>query len=462
MSNVMLIDPFCKNPKYESPNLKLGYCCSVLQQKGHQSTVFDFLIKDIEKIDNENKFDEIKSKFLDEIENSVIGNYQYVYINCEYGLLSTCIEIAMRLKGKCILIIGGTFINYLYEGNRMQSLLELDIFNYISLGDAENDIIHIVNRIDTFIIKKIGNTAFYKSSLIHDLDSIPFPLWSKFDLNKYDGKLYLIASKGCKYNKCTFCDEKLIWGNKFRCRKAEKIVSEIRHNIEQYKANEYFFWDASITSYHNTKELCNMLIELGINCSWTALARAEEITEDSAHLLKESGCHTIEIGIETLTDKTLKSMNKGVTVDTIKRAVKILKNAGIKVEGSFLIGYIGDSEYNIMHTINEAKKLQLDSYRWHNLSIPSDYLKKNSHILNKGWHSLDLNYPNQFLHKKIIDNPSGYFDMHIVSKMNQSIPEKYPDIVLGNLSIKKIHDLTRLAIKETVDISTTEGHNPYI
>jgi len=54
------------------------------------------------------------------------------------------------------------------------------------------------------------------------------------------------------------------------------------------------------------------------------------------------------------------------------------------------------------------------------------------------------------------------FDMHIVSKMGNSIPKTYPDVKIGNLTLKKIHDLTRKAIKETESLITEEGHNPYI
>ena len=64
--------------------------------------------------------------------------------------------------------------------------------------------------------------------------------------------------------------------------------------------------------------------------------------------------------------------------------------------------------------------------------------------------------------EKIIENVGGYFDMHIVSKMGDKIPSKYPDIKIGNLTLKEIHDLTRKAIKETEDLITEEGHNPYI
>ena len=47
---ILLIDPFCKNPKYESPNAKLGYTSAILEKKGYEREILDFLIIDIENV----------------------------------------------------------------------------------------------------------------------------------------------------------------------------------------------------------------------------------------------------------------------------------------------------------------------------------------------------------------------------------------------------------------------------
>jgi radical SAM superfamily enzyme YgiQ (UPF0313 family) len=335
----------------------------------------DFIINDFEKIKTEDEFELIRQTFFNEIENKVVGNYQFVYINCEYGLLNTCMQIARRLKNRCKVILGGRFINYLHAANRLMKTPNIDLFTYISLGDPEKDLVNIINNVDQYIISKECNTIFYNSGLISDLDKIQMPKWFAFDLDKYDGKLYLVASKGCKYNKCTFCDERLIWGDTFRIRKLDEIVREIQFNMKHYNISEFFFWDASIASYPYIRSLCHAIIDKNINCSWTALVRADEITDELARLMKNAGCHTIEVGIETLSEESHKLLNKGETIDTIKRSIEILKSNNIKVEGSFLIGYIGDCETNILYTIEEAKNLHLDAYRWHNFEFPSTYLK---------------------------------------------------------------------------------------
>lgn len=456
--NILLVDPFCKNPKYESPNAKLGYTSAILEEKGYDTKIIDFLISNIEEI-TEEEYLKMKEKFMNTLVSEAMS-YKYVYINCEYGLLKTCIEIAKLLKDN-IIIVGGTFTNYLYAAKQL-NVESLKDINYISLGDPEKDVLNIIEGKNNYIIEKTESTYLYNSGMIDKLDDVPYPNWSKYDLSKYDGKLYLVASKSCSYNKCKFCDERLIWGNRFRIRDYKKIVDEIKYDIEKYGINDFFFWDASITAYPYIKELCNMIIEENINCKWTALIRADEISDELAKLMKKAGCYSIEIGIESLNDKILDKMQKGEKVDTIIKAIDILKSNDIVVEGSFLIGYYEDTKDSIIKTIEKSKTLNIDFYRWHNLELAAEYLLQNPHIVDAKWEEVDLNYPNQLLSKKIINDVGGYFDMHIVSKMGKSIPEKYPDVKVGNLSLKEIHHLTRKAIEETEELVTEEGHNPYI
>ncbi|MCX8131461.1 MAG: radical SAM protein [Clostridia bacterium] len=458
----LLIDPFCKNPKYESPNMKLGYCSSVLEKNGIETYIMDFLVPDIDKLKKLEEFAKLKEHFFKEL-NDIKKDYTYVYINCEYGLLKSCIDIANTLDKSNIIILGGTFVNYLYYSKQIEKISdELNCFNYISLGDPENDLFNIVNKVDTYEVARYNNTILYNSGLVKNLDSLPYPAWNKYAIDKYDGNLYLVASKSCRYNKCNFCDEKLIWGNEFRYRNYKEIVKEIIYNINNYKINSFFFWDASLASYPYINELCNEIIENNIKCKWTALVRAAEINNELAALMRKAGCYSIEIGIETLNDEILELMNKGVTVAKIVEAISILKKNDIKVEGSFLIGHFDDNKENILNTIKKSKELRLDYYRWHNLELSASFLLNNPNIINERWNELDLNYPNQFLHEIIGDHLCGYLDMHIVSKMGKNYPEKYPDFKIGNLTIQEIHDLTRKAIEGTEEIASIEGHNPYI
>ena len=452
MKRVLFIDPFCKNPKYESPNIKLAYGCSVVEKNGCESEIMDFIIPNIENL-SENEFLDLKKDFYDRIYEKAEG-VNFVYLNCEYGILKSCIEIAIRIKGKCKIIIGGTYINYLYEGKVLdENTEEIQVFDYISLGDIEKDLPYIINQ--------EPHDLFINAGMVDNLDDLPFPMWNKFDLSKYDGKLYLVASKGCSYNGCKFCDERLIWGKKYRYRDPEKVFNEIQHNINTYGINEFFFWDASIAAYPEIQRLCKLISENNVDCCWTALSRVDELDDDLIETMKRSGCKSIEIGIESLNDNTLNELNKGITVGEIKDAVRKLKAHGLIVEGSFLIGYPNESEEEIKNTIKIACELDIDFYRWHNFQPYALFLRRNSGENKKPWIEADLNYPNQLLYK-YVSNEVELLDMHMVSKLNGNKISKFPNVKYGNFYIEDIHRLCQLAIDESANKMTVEGHNPYI
>ena len=89
---VLLIDPFCKNPKYESPNAKLGYSAAILENAGYDTKILDFIISDIDDIIELEIYEKMRKEFYSKIEKEK-DNYKYIYINCEYGLLKTAREI---------------------------------------------------------------------------------------------------------------------------------------------------------------------------------------------------------------------------------------------------------------------------------------------------------------------------------------------------------------------------------
>lgn len=460
MCKVLLIDPFCKNPKYESPNIKLAYIGGILEKNGIEVTVKDFLLKEIEDIRNVEDYKYKRQKFFDELSKLSIDT-DIVYINCEYGLLKTCVEISEKLSEKCKVIVGGTFINYLYTSRELIKCKRLP-FDYISIGEPEVDVINICQKRNIYAKEYIGKALVFCSKMNNNLDALPFPRWDMFDLSKYDGGLYLLASKSCKYNRCYFCDERLIWGNSFRYRTVENIIAEIEQDVKKYNVNSFFFWDASILSYPFLEKLCEQIIEKKLKISWTALVRADEVNERIVELMKKAGCVSIEIGIESLNEYMLKKVNKGEKIEDIIRAIEILKKYEIIIEGSFVVGFPGETVESARTTIKEAIKLGLDYYRWHNFQVPVRFYLENNILFEGVWEELDLNYPNQFLHKVIENNIGGYMDMHIVSKMGNNRPTNYPDITVGNLTIKQIHDLTFEAIKESEKIMLREGHNPYI
>ena len=86
--------------------------------------------------------------------------------------------------------------------------------------------------------------------------------------------------------------------------------------------------------------------------------------------MKEAGCYVISLGIESGSQEMLNRLRKGITIEQIKKAVRLCKKYGIRTRGYFIIGSPGETKETISQTINLAKELNLDYFM---LSILTPY-----------------------------------------------------------------------------------------
>ena len=106
--------------------------------------------------------------------------------------------------------------------------------------------------------------------------------------------------------------------------------------------------------------------------------------------MKKAGCWILFLGIESGSQKILDAIGKRITIEQAKEAVKIIKDAGIQVLGSFIIGFIQDTKETIKETIKFAKSLNLD-YAEFSILTPYpgtpiyEYVEKNNLLLTKDW-----------------------------------------------------------------------------
>jgi len=75
--------------------------------------------------------------------------------------------------------------------------------------------------------------------------------------------------------------------------------------------------------------------------------------------MKKAGCHTIELGLESGSDRLLGEMGKGFTVAEAVEAVDFCVNAGIRVNAIFMLGYPGETLEDIESSVDLALKLPL-------------------------------------------------------------------------------------------------------
>lgn len=190
------------------------------------------------------------------------------------------------------------------------------------------------------------------------LDELPMPARDLVDIHAYTrtvaGKkaTSVVTSRGCPFN-CAFCC-KDVFGSKVRLFSIERVVKEIKSIIKNYGIGAFIFYDDTLTlNKKRLKELCEALKPLDIVFRCNGNAR----TKCDYQLLYEAGCREICFGIESGSQEILNFINKQVTVEQNRIAIRDAQRAGILVKAFLMIGNPGESVYTVEQTkkfINEA------------------------------------------------------------------------------------------------------------
>jgi radical SAM superfamily enzyme YgiQ (UPF0313 family) len=252
--------------------------------------------------------------------------------------LSECPEIDVIVRG---------------EGEvTMEKLLE----EYAGNNDFAN-VPGITYRLDGSI-ERNADAPFIK-----DLDSLPYPAYDLLDLPKYFvGRrrvATMITSRGCPYN-CIFCSSSRIVGKSWRGRTPDNVVGEVKLLEEEYGVQEIEFLDDLFTfDCDRVRKICELLQENHSNVKWTCSTRADILARhpEMVGWLKSGGCNTTYIGAESGSQRVLNIIRKGISIDQVKKSVELVKNAGIHLVLSFVLGIPHETPREMYATIRMACKL---------------------------------------------------------------------------------------------------------
>ncbi|MBA7527269.1 tRNA-2-methylthio-N(6)-dimethylallyladenosine synthase [subsurface metagenome] len=123
----------------------------------------------------------------------------------------------------------------------------------------------------------------------------------------------------------------------------------------------YFLWadDEAIINKSFIDEFCDLMIKSKKNYQFIIAGRVNLVNEKMLNKLKDAGCNMMCYGIESGSQKILDAMNKQVTVEQAKNAIKLTKNIFGDADCSFIIGYPGETEETLKETEAFCKELEL-------------------------------------------------------------------------------------------------------
>lgn len=206
--------------------------------------------------------------------------------------------------------------------------------------------------------------------LFKDIDSLPWPARHLLDPHRYlmghytyKPQMLMASSIGCPYQ-CIFC----IWpkvlhdNGKVRYRNADDLAAEAELVINQWGAKEIYFDDDCFNlSERRVMEVSDALIRRQATVPWITEMRCDRVSQIMIERMREAGCIKILYGVESGNQTILDNAKKGITVEQIRNAFKLTRQAGIKTHATFMLGLPGETKETIEDTINLAKELDPDT-----------------------------------------------------------------------------------------------------
>lgn len=406
---------YSTNSDFEFP-VSLCYIAALMEKNGKKVKVFDGRLSQ--------NLEEEFSNLLDKNNFDVIG----------FSTVTPSITSTMRLaalakqKNPCIITIIGGAHPTLVGPKVLEQFQDIDIAVF---GEGEQTVIELLQNLEEKKpLEKVCGIAFRKDSkivqtgkreLIKDLDALPYPAYHMVDLLKYGTNpglffekpiIAIITSRGCPFD-CNFCADTLIWQGKVRFRSAQKVVDEMQLLVKEYGVKEIKFFDDTFTiNRKRAVEICNEILKRKLNVIWRCASRVDAVDLELLKLMKKSGCCSISFGLESGSDEILKRMNKRTTTQQGRVAVKLAKQAGLYVNGLFMLNYPGDTIETTEQTIRFSRELDLD-YAGFNLVIP--------HFGTKMYKEIKDNYR---VEPKVWDNPDAPLGNQIYFYQD-SLPSDY-------------------------------------
>ncbi|MBN1905688.1 MAG: radical SAM protein [Deltaproteobacteria bacterium] len=302
----------------------------------------------------------------------------YLGISCTTSSFLDGVRIASMAKKvlpEIKVIFGGPHVSAL-KGKILEGYPLID---FCAIGEGEVTLSELIEsggedaaKIEGLAYRDSGNGIHvnsYRSNLL-ELDRLPFPAYSK--LNGYPVAYMLpifnypvspntscISSRGCPYA-CSYCDRS-VFQRTFRYNSAEYLYEHLRYLKDRFNIRHINFYDDQFTFNRKRVEaFAGLMIARPLNMTFNCAVRAEHIDMDLLLLMKRAGCWMISLGIESGDDKLLSMHRQNVNSEMMREKIHMIKKAGIRTKGLFMIGLPGETVESIKRSIAFYSSLPID------------------------------------------------------------------------------------------------------
>ena len=304
------------------------------------------------------------------------------------GSVYAAFRIAQTIKAAnpaIVTVLGGGFVN-----TELRELTEprvFDHFDFITLDDGERPLLALLEHlagqrgksrlVRTYLREGDANSGVVRYINLAEPD-IPFaevgtPTWDGLPLDGYlsildmlnpmhrlwsDGRWNkLTVAHGCYWKKCSFCDVSLDYIGRYDAVGAGLLVDRIEAVVTETGQTGFHFVDEAAPP-KMLKAMAEELARRGRSISWWGNIRFEKsFTPELCRQLADSGCIAISGGLEVASDRLLKLMQKGVSVDQVARVTKGFSDAGILVHAYLMYGFPTQTVQDTVDALEYVRQL---------------------------------------------------------------------------------------------------------
>ncbi|MCK2096801.1 B12-binding domain-containing radical SAM protein [Thauera aromatica] len=327
--------------------------------------------------------------YLNELALEAVSRHapQVVLVSTPFpGSVYGAFRIARAIKARhpeVITVLGGGFVN-----TELRELAEprvFDDFDYVTLDDGERPLLALLEHLQgerersrlvrTFVRDADSGQVRYLDGAEPDVPfaEIGTPTWDGLPLDRYlsvldmlnpmhrlwsDGRWNkLTVAHGCYWKKCSFCDTSLDYIGRYDGAAASVLVDRIEAIIAETGQTGFHFVDEAAPP-KALRALAEELLRRGVAISWWGNIRFEKsFTPELCRLLADSGCIAVSGGLEVASDRLLKLMKKGVSVEQVARVTHAFSEAGVLVHAYLMYGFPTQTVHDTVDALEYVRQL---------------------------------------------------------------------------------------------------------
>lgn len=356
---VLFVNPHYPHDPYTlllHPPLGYAYMATHLKAAGHEVRHADlpFLGNDPAAL----------APILDDFQPDVVGITSVAQSYCQALELARLVKQSARPPR---VVFGGPHVTFVAG----ECLRRHPAVDFVLLYDAEYSMVELCAALETGGAEEFRKVPglYYRddegkpvatapTGPLMDLDVLGRPDRTIFDLApylEYDYETVVMTARGCP-SRCTFCSTTVL-GRRARWNSPSHVCDELEE-VSGLGFSSVFFGDDTFSGEPERAIAISKEIRArGIHLPWTSNMRAQDARPRVLEEMREAGAYRVFMGFESIQKSTLRLVKKGATPERMVEKAKLVKDAGLELHASFIVGAPGDTHETLEATMDYIRLL---------------------------------------------------------------------------------------------------------